>query len=203
MRKRSVIARLSGLAVFPLALSLFAAQTFPDYPVRKAGDCTIVARQDQVTIGIEPVESAQDQLTYFHLALSPRGFLPVFVIIHNRSASDSLLLDKSAISYGSGKNGPAQNTPGQKAGIAVTSAIPFVGPFIAMGLAEDQSEAKQNLILRELQSGTIAPGETMRGFLYIAIPKKGPRPTLHIQFPIAWSASGKTSVINLTFRGGT
>jgi hypothetical protein len=196
MLKRSLVAGLAAFALSPFAV--FSAQKFPHYPVQHVGDCAVVARQDGVAIGVQPVDSVQDQMTYFHVALSPRGFLPIFVIIHNQSKDDSLLLDKSAISYGT-DNGPVENTAGQKAGVTITSAIPFVGPFIAMGLAESESQIKQNLILRELQSDTLAPGETMRGFLYVAVPKKGPRQKLRMQFPIAWSASGRTSTLNLTF----
>jgi hypothetical protein len=159
--------------------------------VRRAGACAIFTRQDQVTIGLRPVDTVQDQLTYFHIASSTKGFLPVHVVIHNRSTTDSLLFEKSAISYTSGNNGPAENTAEQKAGISVASAVPFVGAFVAMGIAETESQVKQNLMLQELQSDTLAPGETIHGLLHIAIPKRGPRPKLHIQFPIARSARAK------------
>lgn len=179
-----------------------SAQNFPNYPVRQPSDYSISARQGEVSIGLEPVESDQDQLTYFHTSLSHNGFLPVLVVVHNRSKSDSLLLDKGGISYGVGdsaKAAPKENTAGQKAAIASAGFVPFIGPFISAGMAEDASDVKQNLVLRELQSTTLSPGDTVHGFLYIPVPKKGPRPKIQIQFPVAWAGSNGTSVLRLDF----
>ena len=189
------------LALLLCALPTFGAQKFPDYPLRQAGDYGISSRQDDVTIGLDPVEAVPEQMTYFHTALSTSGFLPVFVVIHNASKADSLLLNKADISYaseGSG-DGPKETTAGEKASIVGVSAIPYVGILLAVGLVKNASEVKQNLILRELQSRTLSPGETMSGFLYIAVPKKGPRAKLHIQFPIAWSGSDKRSDVSFDF----
>jgi hypothetical protein len=160
------------------------------------------ARQDGVSIGLEPLEDVQDQLTYFHSALTPRGFLPVFVVIHNDSKVDSLLFDSSGISYGldsSSGVAPKQYTGGQKAGMAVSAAIPFAGPYIFAGIAEEASEVRQNLMLQELQSATLSPGSTVHGFLYIPVPKKGQRPKIRVQFPLAWAGSDQTSVVHIDF----
>lgn len=196
------ISGLCGFVLFASVATTNSDQKFPDYPVRQPSTYSISAQQDEVSIGLDSVESVQDQLTYFHTTLSPNGFLPVLVVVHNRSKSDSLLLDKGGISYGLGdpdKAAPKENSVGQKVAISTTSAIPFIGPFIAMGLAKDASEVKQNLVLRELQSRTIAPGDTVHGFLYIPIPKKGLRPKIHIQFPVAWAGSDRTSMLHLEF----
>ncbi len=202
MINRPLIPGLCGLMLLACAAPVRSAQKFPDYPLRPPSDYIVSALQDGMSVGIEPVISVQDQLKYFHAAISPKGFLPVLVVIHNRSKLDSLLLDKGGISYGLGNSdepAPKENTAGQKTAIATTALIPFIGPFVAMGMAEDASEVKQNLVLRELQSGTLSPGETMHGFLYIPIPKKGPRPKIHIQFPVAWAGSDRTSVLHLEF----
>lgn len=66
-------------------------------------------------------------------------------------------------------------------------------------MAKDASEVKQNLMLQELHSRTLSPGDTVHGFLYIPIPKKGPRQKMHIQIPIAWAGSDTTSVLQLEF----
>lgn len=194
---------LRGLTLLAwVVVAAHGAQKFADYPVRPPSDCSASARQDDVSIGLEPVASVEDQMTYFHTVLSPHGFLPVMVVVHNRSKSESLLLDKGGISYGvgdPGKAAPKENSVGQKVAITTTGAIPFIGPFIAMGLAEDASQVKQNMVVRELQSGTISAGETVHGFLYLPIPKKGTRPKIHIQFPIAWAGSDRTSVLKIDF----
>ncbi len=198
----SGISGVFGVVLFASMAPTNSAQKFPDYPVRQPSSYRVAAQQDEVSIGLDSVESVPDQLTYFHTTLSPNGFLPVLVVVHNRSKSDSLLLDKGAITYGFGdsdKAAPKENSVGQKVAISTTSAIPFIGPFIAMGLAKDASEVKQNLMLRELQSQTISPGDTAHGFLYLPIPKKGLRPKMQIHVPIAWAGSDKTSMLHLEF----
>ncbi len=202
MFNRSIMLGLCGLVLLSCVVSAQGAQKFQDYPVRQPRDYSISARQDEVSIGIEPVESDQDQLTYFHTSLSHNGFLPVLIVVHNQSKSDSLLLDKGAISYGLGNSpnaSPKENTAGQKAGIASAGFFPFIGPFLSAAMTQDNSEVKQNLVLRELQSGTLSPGDTVHGFLYIPIPKSGPIPKIHIQFPVAWAGSDKTSILHLDF----
>lgn len=193
---------LCGLCLLVSAMPGLCTPKLPDYPVRQPNEYKVSVERDGVSIGLEPVESVQDQMTYFHSALSPKGFLPVFVVIHNASKLDSLLLDKSAVTYALGNpNGeaPKEMSGEQKAGILGVSAIPFVGVFIAAGMSQDAADVKQNLMLRELQSGTLSPGDTVHGFLYIPIPKKGPRPRIHIHFPIAWTGSDQPSVLSLDF----
>ena len=202
MLNRYVTPGLCWLLIFACVAPARSAQKFPDYPVRMPSDYSISTRQDDVSVGLQAVESVEDQQTYFHTSLSPNGFLPVLIVIHNQSKSNSLLLDKAGISYGlgdPGKAAPKENSVGQKVAITSTGAIPFIGPFIAMGLAKDASEVKQNLVLRQLQSGTLSPEDTVHGFLYIPIPKKGPRPMIHIQIPVAWAGSDRTSVLHFDF----
>ncbi len=196
------IPSLCGIILLASAAPVRSAQEFPDYPVRQPHNYSISARQDEVSIGLEPVESVQDQQEYFHSALSPKGFLPVLVVIHNRSKHASLLLDKGEISYGLGDSevtSPKDNTAGQKAAIVSTALIPFIGPFISLGMAKGNSEVKQNILRRELQSITLSPGDTASGFLYIPIPKKELRRKIHIQFPIIWVGADRTTVVHLDF----
>ena len=79
------------------------------------------------------------------------------------------------------------------------SAIPVFGPFVAMGMAKNASEVKQNLMLQELQSGTLSAGSTMHGFIYVPIPTKGTRPQIHLQYPIAWAGQDNTSIMRIDF----
>ena len=202
MSNRSISSGILGLIFLSCSVPVRSAQKFPDYPVRRPSDSSISLRQDDVSIGLVPVESVEDQMSYFHTALSPKGFLPVLVVVHNISKFDSLLLDKGGISSGmvdSAQTAPKENTAGQKTAIASASLIPFIGPFISMGMAKDASEVKQNMLIQELHSRTLSPGDTAHGFLYIPIPKKGPRPKIHLQLPIAWAGSDKTSVLNFNF----
>ena len=202
MLTRYVKRGLCWLVFLACVAPAHSAEKFPDYPVQQPSDYHISARQEEVSIGLQPVESVQDQQTYFHTSLSPSGFLPVMVVVHNQSKSDSLLLDTEGISYGTGdpgKTAPKDNSVGQKVAISSAYVIPYIGPFIAMGLAKDASEVKQNMVHRQLRSGTLSPGDTVHGFLYIPIPKKGPRPMIHVQFTVAWAGSDRTSVLHFDF----
>ena len=49
-------------------------------------------------IGLQPVENINDQQTYFRTEFPRKGFVPVFLVIHNGSKSESVLFDKSKIS---------------------------------------------------------------------------------------------------------
>ncbi len=175
---------------------------FPDYPIQSESEYKIATQQGDAWVGIELVDSAEDQTTYFHTELAPRGYLPVFVLIENKSKSESLLLNKGEIKYGqaaTGDGSPKMNTAGEKTAVATTAFIPVIGIFIASGIELNSSQTKQNMILREIRSGTIAPGKSAHGFLYIPIPRKGARPKLRVEIPIAWSGSDGKSQVNLEF----
>ena len=188
--------------LFGVIMPAGGTQTFPDYPVPQPSHCAIHEQQKDVSVGLELMESPQDQMTYFHTALGTHGFLPVLIVIHNRSNSDSLLLEKDGISYApdqAGKTKLHENSGGQKTAIVTTAFIPIIGPFISMGVEKQTSEVMQNLLLRQLQSETISPGSTVSGFVYVAIPKKGPRPNMWMQVPVGWAGSDRTSVLKLAF----
>lgn len=177
-------------------------KNFADYPVHSANGYKLSTEQGEVSVGIEPVESVDDQMTYFHTALAQRGFLAVFVVVENRSKCASLLLNKRAIHYGqadSREGTPKMDTAGEKTAVATTSVIPVIGIFIAAGIERTSMQIKQNLVLRELRSETIEPGKSAHGFIYIPIPRKGPRPKLHVEIPIAWSGSESKSEVNFEF----
>ncbi len=175
---------------------------FPDYPIQAASAYKIAAQQGDVWVGIEPVDSVDDQTTYFHTELAPKGFLPVFVLIENRSKTESLMLNKSNIKYGqapTGDSSPKMETAGEKTQVVTTALIPLVGIFVGLGIERNATDTKQNMILNEMRSGTIAPGKSAHGFLYIPIPRKGERPKLRVEIPIAWSGSDGKSQVNLEF----
>ena len=79
---RTDLLRIVGILV---ALSLvppaYAADKFPDYPVRPASDYAVKTEKAGVTVGVQPIEDLKEQKTYFHTELSPKGFVPVFVVI--------------------------------------------------------------------------------------------------------------------------
>ena len=106
-----------------LVQPVLVADKFPDYPVRPADDYSLKTEKSGLTIGIQPVEDLKEQKTYFHTELSPKGFVPVFVVIQNAVDGDSFLFDKSGITYGSADSSPSTPDARSKAGdkLAVVS----------------------------------------------------------------------------------
>jgi hypothetical protein len=190
--------------LFP-SLPAYAGDNFPDFPVRPADDYPVKAQAAGVTIGAQAVDEKEDQKNYFHTELSSSGFVPVFVVIQNRSKDDSLLFDKAAITYGVGNSSiiakPKAGTKGAKTvEFASAAALTYgvVGDFVAVAMFAKASRIQQNLVVKEIQSGTLGPGEAAHGFLYIPASKKGPREKIHLQFTVTWVGSGKTSVLDVT-----
>jgi hypothetical protein len=72
MFKADVVACIGRTGALSLALTLslvpvvYAANKFPDYPIRQARDYAVTAEQAGLIIGIQPVEDIAEQKTYFH-----------------------------------------------------------------------------------------------------------------------------------------
>ena len=189
----------------PVVLSLVppicAADKFPDYPARPAGDYAVTAQQAGLIVGVQPVEDVKEQKTYFNTELAPKGFVPVFVVIQNQSSEDSFLFDKTKLAYGD-STGAAPDTRSQ-AGEAVAlmslAAISLAGAFVAMKLISNASQVQQNILKKEVQSKTLSPGTSVHGFLYVPAPKKGPREKIRLQVPVARVGGDDTFVLNLIF----
>jgi hypothetical protein len=175
---------------FPLA--------FPTYPVRAASDYALKAEQSSLTIGVQPLDNPDEQKTYFHTKLSPKGFLPVFVVIHNAAATESYIFDKAKASLIAPPAAPPNKTP-QLSNKAATAAA-LASWAISMKMTADNSEIEEQLLLNELHSTTLSPGASVHGFLYIPIPNKGDRDKIHLKIPMLRSASNDETVdLDLVF----
>lgn len=201
-----VLKAASACILLSLWATGYAAETFPDFPVRPAQEYKLSAEQDGVTLGLQPVEDINAQKTYFHTELTSKGFVPVFLVIHNGSAKESVLFDTSKVSCKLGSSGGAEpKTPTKAANTATAlelAAIPWGGVVAAPVVAEMYAHAshiQQNLMLKEIQSQTLSPGESAYGFLYVPIPKKSGRQKIQIHIPVTWAGSGKESVLSVTF----
>jgi hypothetical protein len=153
---------------------LHAAHRFPDYPLRPAGEYAVKAEKNGVVIGAEAVEDLKDQETYFNTKLGAKGFLPVFIVVNNNSSTESFILEKQNVGFGGVSDSRAANA-GTSFG----------------------SEVQQNILKKTLQSATLSPGASVHGFLYIPIPKNGPRDKIHIQVPITKAGTHEMFVLNL------
>jgi hypothetical protein len=166
-----VFCSLVAAGAIPMA---HAGHRFPDYPVRPANDYTVKAERNGVVVGVEAVEDLKDQEIYFNTKLEPRGFLPVFIVVNNNSSTESFILEKGNIGFG---------------GVSDRSTANAGTTF--------GTEVQQNILKKTLQSVTLSPGVSVHGFLYIPIPRNGPRDKIHLQVPIARAGTHETFVLNL------
>lgn len=173
-----------------------AAQKFPDYPVRSAGDYAIKIERAGLVIGVEPVEDLKDQKSYFSAETTPKGFIPVFIVIQNGSSGESFLFERSNVGYA----GVSSNsTPNAKSKVGEGMAMAGLTGIVAMKLITNATQIQQNILKKEVQSKTLSPGTSVHGFLYIPVPKKGPREKIHLQVPISTAGTSETFVLNLYF----
>jgi hypothetical protein len=197
---RDMITILRTLVALSLVPTVYAASTFPAYPGRPANAYAVSTQTDGLTIGLETVEDPRAQETYFHTPLTPKGFVPVFVVIQNGSNEDSFLFDKTKVTYGPTDSGVSTPKEGSKAGQSLAAAaVPFVGLFAAIKIISNASQVQQNFLKKEIQSTTLSPGASAHGFLYIQVPKNAPRQKIHLRVPITRTGLDKTFVLDLVF----
>jgi hypothetical protein len=194
----AVLKSLVNPVVFLLAVS--SLQSFPNYPAKPANECPVSSQKLDVTIGLEPVENSKIQQTYFHADLAKKGFVPVLVVIENGGAADSLVFDKAKVTYGPADSAPTVPSAAPSAAkMIAVAAIPVLGVLSSAKMISDSSEVRQNLLRKEIQSTTLSPGTSTRGFLYLAIPKKTPRGKIALRVPIAKASTDETFEIDLVF----
>ena len=200
VRSRDLARILRTFVALSLVLPVYAASTFPDYPVGQANEYAVSAQTAGLTIGVEAIEDLNEQKYYFHTELAPKGFVPVFVVIQNGSTEDSFLFDKTKVASGPADASVSTPKEGSKAGESLAvAAIPFVGLFFALKLVSNASEVQQNFLMKEMQSTTLSPGASAHGFLYVPIPKNAPRQKIHLRFPITRAGAGEPFVLDLVF----
>jgi len=185
--------------------AVYAAEKFADYPVHPAGSYAVTAEKAGLIIGVQPVEDLKDQKTYFDTELTLRGFIPVFVVIENQSKEDSFLFDKSGVVYGPEDSGiSTPEVPSKmrdQAALAGLASLAPVAGFAVMAKVNHVSHIQQNILKKELQSRTLSPAASGYGFLYIPVPKNGPRQKIHIRIPVTRvSTQGpETFVLDMVF----
>jgi hypothetical protein len=164
-----------------LLLSAEAAQKFPEYPVRSASEYSSCQTKNGITVAIEPVGDGEKQKKYFGAKFESQGFLPVLVVLENASKGSSMLLRKDLVTYGidgdqsrsAAGEFSARSKSGEAVAVAGFAAISVPAMVIGLKLIAAASEVKQNILVKELRSQTIAPGKSGSGFLYVPVGKPG------------------------------
>jgi hypothetical protein len=156
-----------------------AAQKFPEYPIQSASKYSSCQTKNGIRVAIEPVGEGDKQKKYFGTKFESQGFLPVLVVLENATEGGSVLLRKDSVTYqikddqakaGSGKSPSASSKTGAALAIAGAGGVVM---FIGLKMIAGASEVKQNILVKELRSQTIAPGKAGSGFLYVPVGKPG------------------------------
>jgi hypothetical protein len=169
-----------------------AAHRFVEYPVRPAGEYANKVVVKGFVVAVQPLEDANEQKRYFGTNLNRRGILPVLIVVQSASASDTCLLDRTEVGLGQG-----QELTGK--GARRTASKLGSGGLLDLSLVEEVTDVRDSLVRRQLRSGTVAPGRTISGFVYVPIPTDAPRSKVHLQVPLTNQQSGETEVANLYF----
>jgi hypothetical protein len=183
---------ISVVIVSVTAQPVFAGHRFVDYPVRPAEEYANKVIVKGFIVAVQPLEDVSEQKTYFGTNLNRRGILPVLIVIRNTSASETCLVDESEVGLGQG-----QELTGK--GARKTASKLGSGGLLDLSLVREVTNVRDNLVRRELRSGTLAPGRTISGFVYVPIPTDAPRAKVHLQVPLTNEQSGETEVVNLYF----
>jgi hypothetical protein len=101
MCRANVVALASVLVVLSFLQPAYAKSRFPDYPARQASECAVKSEKEGLVVGIQPIEDLNEQKTYFDSELTPKGYIPVYVVLENGSSEYSFMLGKpSAFNMG-------------------------------------------------------------------------------------------------------
>lgn len=190
-RLRSIV----GLCLFLSASLVSAGTKFGTYPDKKANECTAKIARDGLVVGAQPMDESSDQKFYFGTNLTEKGYLPVYLVVENESSADSYLFDKSNVAL-AGASADAIKEARSKKG--ETFAMFGVGGIFAMRAITKATEVQENLLRKEIQSKTLSPGVSAKGFLYVPIPKEGMRGGISLQIPLVNSRTNEVQVMNLT-----
>jgi hypothetical protein len=80
-----------------------------------------------------------------------------------------------------------------------TVFVPLAGSIFAIIAFNNADAVRQNTMAKEVQSKTLSPGVSVQGFLYVPVPKKGPREKIHLQIPVTRTGTGETLVLDVVF----
>jgi hypothetical protein len=187
--------------VISICLPLECAELrLPDYPVRTANECAVKAEQAGVAIGAQPLEDLGEQKIYFKTELTPKGFIPVFVVIQNGSSTDSFLFDKTKMTYGPVDATSSSPKTGSKTGqtlLLIGAAGSPIALFVGAKMLTKASQVQQHMLKSEVQSKTLPPGSSVHGFIYVPVRKADSGKKVRLQIPITKSGTDDTFVLDL------
>lgn len=189
----------SMLVLFALCCS---GANLPDYPVKPADQYKNVVEKSGLLVAVVALEDRKEQHTYFGADLQQRGYVPVFLVIENRSGTDSLLFERDGLMYGSVGASTSAVPDASKASktekiLQGVAYVPTVYTFMATIFAAKAKDLRQNLLRKELQSATLSPRASVHGFIFIPARQRTASNELHV--PFTRSGTNDVLVIDCVF----
>jgi hypothetical protein len=171
-----------GVVLWSILLlsAVAAADKFPAYPVQPTSLYSSCQTQNGIRVAIEPVGEKEKQKKYFGTSFGSQGFLPVLVVLENGAQGSSLLLRRELVRFHLKDNQAEAHVAGSPEvrsktgeGLAIASMGGPLLMFIGLKMIAGATEVKQNILVKELRSQTLAPGKVGSGFLYVPVGKPG------------------------------
>ena len=195
-----IVSLIVGLS---LCQPLLAADKFPEFPVRQISEYSISAEKPGIKLGVQPLDDLKDQKQYFRIGLTPKGYVPVFIVLQNVSSEDRFLFDKKDIRYGSAVAAATPDASISSGKVTAVDGVALLGGLAGLVFADvifgNATQVQGNIVRKEVQSMTLAPGALAHGFLYFPVPKSGSRSRIRLQVPVTKEGSNAPLVLEVIF----
>ncbi len=176
--------RRVALGIFAAASAVVAAGCaavkIPEYSSQSAPSPNSQSSEHRgVRMTVDPFLDEQRSREFFKVHAVRQGLIILHLRLENRGDRDTLLVQKSAfrLTTGAGTDkaasGGVVHSSGAADAIALSGAALLSLPLLFIGgkMAADADAIRQNFVLKELSNRTLAPGQSMDGFVYYQLPK--------------------------------
>ena len=160
-----------------------ASQRYPEYTPAPITSTTRPETARDVEISLQPLSDPAESRKYFGLAPGDQGIGIVLARLNNNSTNATYLVEKNMfkilLSGASAEQGAHTNkidtgTAGGEATAMIGAAVGGMALLFAGGsMISHDTEVRRNLVSKELPDRTLAPGQSMSGFIFFQpVPKK-------------------------------
>jgi len=175
-----MFARLLLVLFATVTLRAEATPEFSDFPVQPISEHPNHAVANGLAVAVDAIREKKVLKDYFDKDMVTEGYLPVHVVIQNVSTDTNFLFLTDNLAYVVGVadldtlegRDPSlgQVSRGTKIFINPAAVLITPGVFLFTGMKINKAAAfRHNILTKELTSQTIAPGETIRGFILFPI----------------------------------
>ncbi|MES9942464.1 MAG: hypothetical protein ABW104_06905 [Candidatus Thiodiazotropha sp. 6PLUC2] len=190
-----------------------SAPRLPPFPVKQAESYQHFLVAESLQISVEPLFDSQQNITYFGTNLIEEKILPVFVLVNNLHAKESLVIFNDKIFLRGLDNNhvnandklkaadmkQAMNLSESSAGIG---SVPLM--LAALSQISQSAEIRRNFKSKALQTNTLSAGEQCQGFVYFRLPEiitHDANPTISIEVLNLQEETSRTYQVPIKLKG--